>query len=213
MYLPGIWVPRHLERDLDINPKRVGRPRLDPHQRLLSRFYEQLFLLNALGQTRGNHTIPPFELDTGRAQVRRFLQNLCYICDFKKGGSACTAIGLEELETRYNFCVASNKETGKIVAFLETSLSALWDIAHHASTNYNYKALRFFRASFEFAAERIEGEKKCLRRSIKDCLSTLDRQTVESGAFGLFVIYRQPHNLLSYRSQARWVAERGHELR
>lgn len=174
-----------LGRDLDINPKRVGRPRLDPHQRLLSRFYEPLFLLNALGQTRGNHTIPPVEPDAGRAQVRRFLQNLCYICDFKKGGSACTAVGLEELDTCYNFCVASNKETGKIAGFLKTALGVLQAIAHPTGTNYDYKNSIFLQLCIEFAAERIEGEKKCLRRGVKDCLSRLNGQIVGSGAFSL----------------------------
>ena len=181
-----------MARDLDINPKRVGRPRLDPRQRLLNRFYEPLFLLNALGQTRGNHTTPPFEPDAGRAQVRRFLQNLCYICDFKKGGSACTAIGLEELDTCYNFCVASNKESGKIAAFLETSLRALQAIAHPSGTNYDYKDSTFLQLCIEFAAERIEGEKKCLRRGVKDCLSTINGQTVGSGAYRLSFIYRDP---------------------
>lgn len=114
-----------LIKDLEIDPKRVGRPRLDPYQRLLGRFYEQLFLLNALGQTRDNHTTSSWELDATRARRRRFLQNLCYICEFKKGGSACTAIGLEELDTCYNFCVASNNETDKIATFLQNVLNVL----------------------------------------------------------------------------------------
>ncbi|KAJ5873618.1 uncharacterized protein N7473_013177 [Penicillium subrubescens] len=169
-----------LSGDLDINPERVGRPRLDPYERLLSRFYEQLFLLNALGQTRGNHTFPPFELDDRRAKARRFLQNLCYICDFKKGGSACTSVGLEELDTCYNFCVATNGETGKIAEFLTTALSSLEDIAHPTGTNQDYKNSRFLHLCIEFAAKRIEGEKKCLRRGVKDCLSRLKGQTLGS---------------------------------
>ena len=117
--------PATLQRSLEINPHRVGRPRLDPYKRLLSRFYEQLFLLNALGQTRGSHTILSSDVHHSRAQSRRFLQNLCFVCDFKKGGSTCTAIGLEELDTHYNFCVASNGETDTIVAFLRTTLGDL----------------------------------------------------------------------------------------
>jgi hypothetical protein len=178
-----------LGRDLDINPDRVGRPRLDPFTRLLSRFYEQLFLLNALGQTRGNHTFPPFEPDDRQAKARRFLQNLCYICDFKKGGSACTAVGLEELDTCYNFCVASNRETGKIAAFLKTALSTLEDLSRRTGTNHDYEDSSFLQLCIEFAAERIEGEKKCLRRGVKDCLSRLKGQTLGSGAFRLSFVY------------------------
>ncbi|KAJ5471807.1 hypothetical protein N7539_008750 [Penicillium diatomitis] len=166
-----------LERRLDIDPERIGRPRLDPHERLLCRFYEPLFLLNALGQTRGNHTTTSFELDRGRAQVRRFLQNLCFICDFKKGGSACTAIGLEELDTCYNFCIASNRETGKIAAFLKTSLGILKSGAHLTAADDDREESRFLHLCLEFAADRIEGERKCLCKSIKDCLSTLHEQS------------------------------------
>ncbi|KAJ5471842.1 hypothetical protein N7539_008785 [Penicillium diatomitis] len=177
-----------LERHLDIDPERIGRPRLDPHERLLCRFYEPLFLLNALGQTRGNYTTTSFELDRGRAQVRRFLQNLCFICDLKKGGSACTAIGLEELDTCYNFCIASNRETRKIAAFLKTSLGILQSGAHLTAADDDHEESRFLHLCLEFATDRIEGERKCLCKSIKDCLSTLHGQSSGCGASSLFCI-------------------------
>ncbi|KAJ5288322.1 hypothetical protein PENANT_c122G10930 [Penicillium antarcticum] len=159
--------PATLIKDLEIDPKRVGRPRLDPYQRLLGRFYEQLFLLNALGQTRGNHKTSSFELDAARARRRRFLQNLCFVCDFRKGGSTCTAIGLEELDTRYNFFVASNNEIDKIAAFLQNVLNVLRAVAHQAGTNDACTESEFFQLCIGFAAERIKEEGNCLRRNAK----------------------------------------------
>ncbi|CAG8105909.1 unnamed protein product [Penicillium salamii] len=169
------------ERSLEIDPPRVGSPRLDPYQRLLSRFYEQLFLLNALGQTRGSHKTPSFDLDASRARSRRFLQNLCYVCDFRKGGSTCTAIGLQEIDTGYNFCVASNGETDEIVAFLRTALDALRIIAHSAGTKDVDRESQLVKMCIEFAAERIEDERKCVRREAKNCLSKLNGQFAVSG--------------------------------
>ena len=187
-----------LGKDLEIDPKRVGRPRLDPYQRLLGRFYEQLFLLNALGQTRGNHTASSFELDAAQAKRRQFLQNLCYICDFQKGGSACTAIGLQEHSTGYNFCVASNKETDKIAGFLQHVLKILRARAHQAGSNDACREPDFFQLCIGFAAERIEQESKCLRRNVKDCLSKLSRQDAISGMCITFTYqYRPSSNMLT----------------
>jgi hypothetical protein len=184
-------------RDLEIDPKRVSRPRLDPYQRLLSRFHEQVFLLNALGQTRGDHTTPSYELDASRAQIRQFLQNLCYVCGFKKGGRAYTAIGLEELDTCYKFCVASNTEIDKIAAFLELALTALRTIANSAGTNYARKRSEFVQLCIEFAAERIKEENKCLRRCAKDCLAKLNGQNTVSSVSNLFTYqYNSSYSLL-----------------
>ncbi|CAG8926426.1 unnamed protein product [Penicillium salamii] len=172
--------PATLQRSLEISPHRVGRPRLHPYKRLFSRFYEQLFLLNALGQTRGSHTILSSDVHYNRAQSRRLLQNLCFVCDFKKGGSTCTAIGLEELDTHYNFCVASNRETDTIVAFLRTALGALRARLCPVGTENIDSELRFAKMCIEFAAERINEEKKCLRRYAKHCLSRLSGQIATS---------------------------------
>lgn len=178
--------PTTLTKDLEIDPKRVGRPRLDPYQRLLSRFYEQLFLLNALGQTRGNHTTSSPELDAARTIRRRFLQNLCFICDFRKGGSTCTAIGLEELDTGYNFYVASNNETEKISAFLQNVLGILRAVAHQNGTNDACTKSKFFKLCIGFAAQRIKEERNCLRRNVQDCFSKMNIQQAGSGVFTLF---------------------------
>ncbi|CAG8197848.1 unnamed protein product [Penicillium salamii] len=179
-----------LKGSLEIDPNRVGRPRFDPYQRLLGRFYEQLFLLHALGQTRGSHTPLSFDVDVRQAKSRRFLQNLCYICDFRKGGSTCTAIGLEELDTYYNFCVASNRETDKIVAFLHTALDTLRAITHPVGTGHVYSESQFATRCIKFASERVDEEKRCLRRYAKDCLSKLSGHIAASGKLTISLFSR-----------------------
>lgn len=87
-------------QQLAIKPRRVGPPRLDPYQRLLSRFYEPFFFSIAdTWQTRGRHATDSLNLDPEQARRRNFLRNLSYVCGFKRGGSSCTTIGLKDSET------------------------------------------------------------------------------------------------------------------
>ncbi|KAF7515266.1 hypothetical protein PCG10_003542, partial [Penicillium crustosum] len=116
-------------KEFEIKPARVGRPRADPYNRLLSRLYEALVFLLLLGQSRGEHTSRTFYLDESTVTRRRFLQNLAYMCDFEKGGKTCTAIGLQECETCYRLWLASNEENGQTKEFLQKVLLSLQKIS------------------------------------------------------------------------------------
>ena len=162
-------------------PGRVGVPRLDAYQRLLGRFYEPLFLLKVLGQTRGHHTTVPPDLNLEQGRRRVFLRNLAYICDFEKGGSSCTAIGLEDDEACYKFWVASNTVSGKIVEFLKDALSILQRIACHPSSDLESDNAAFARFCINFAASRVKKETKCLFRAVRECQPRLDDPNTEAG--------------------------------
>ncbi|KAF2788268.1 hypothetical protein K505DRAFT_394981, partial [Melanomma pulvis-pyrius CBS 109.77] len=77
------------------------RPRLDPHECQLSRFFRPLFLLYALGRTRREHTQEMTCNGTGilrlsrKHLIRKLLCDLADMCDYDKGGDTVTAIGLE----------------------------------------------------------------------------------------------------------------------
>ncbi|GLA56169.1 hypothetical protein AnigIFM63604_005039 [Aspergillus niger] len=157
-------------RQLPIDSVRVGRPRLGAYNRLLSRFYEPLFLLRVLGQTRGQHTPGPPDHSLEQARRRRFLRNLAYVCDFTKGGSSCTAIGLEDSETCYNFWIASNASGDKIVEFAKNALGHLKQTTSitgdldEGQTNAN-----FISFCLNFAISRVKKERQCLFQAIKQC--------------------------------------------
>lgn len=168
-------------KPLELVPTGVLRPRLNPYDRLLARFYEPLFLLKALGQTRGEHTSEPPSRDKAQAHRRRFLSNLCYICDFKKGGDTCTAIALEDSPTCYRFWIASNKESERIVAFVEKVLSILRDTDALPSSSLAGAKSQFVLYCADFAGHRIKHEAKCLRREAQRSVSTLLEQSSEAG--------------------------------
>ncbi|KAH7096057.1 hypothetical protein FB567DRAFT_48376 [Paraphoma chrysanthemicola] len=104
----------------------------DVSSRLLHRFYEPLGLLSALGQARGEHThtTPPslghVDSLTHEQLRRQFLNELAFLCDYKKGGDSCTAIALGQNPQGYVFWVAANKCPERlIIPFLESLLEML----------------------------------------------------------------------------------------
>ncbi|OJK01294.1 hypothetical protein ASPACDRAFT_1879878 [Aspergillus aculeatus ATCC 16872] len=158
-------------KQLPIDSVRVGPPRLNAYKRLLGRFYEPLFLLRVLGQTRGQHTVgssdPSLEQETRR---RRFLRNLAFVCDFTKGGISCTAIGLEDSETCYRFWISSNASVDKIVEFAKNALSRLKRFTTITGDidGGQYKA-EFTGFCLDFAISRVKKERQCLFQAINQC--------------------------------------------
>ena len=112
-----------------------------------------------------------------------FLQNLTYICDFEKGGSSCTAIGLEDDEVCYKFWVTSNTVSSKIVEFLKDALSILQRIACHPLSDLESDKAAFARFCIKFAASRVKKETKYLFRAVRECQHRLDDSNTEAGVY------------------------------
>ena len=107
-------------------------PRLDPHKRLLSRFYEPLVLLHVLDRNSAQPIshCPSEDQATCSLQLRElrrnFLEQLAYICDFSKGGDTVTAIALEAHPSGVIYWVASNEGPCKrVILFLHETLDLL----------------------------------------------------------------------------------------
>ncbi|RAL16904.1 nucleic acid/nucleotide deaminase domain-containing protein [Aspergillus homomorphus CBS 101889] len=156
-------------KQLPIDSGRVGPPRLDAYQRRLGRFYEPLFLLRVLGQTRGQHIAGSPDASLEQARQRRFLRNLAFVCDFTKGGISCTAIGLEDSETCYNFWISSNTSVDKIVEFAKNALSHLKRTATVTGDIIEQDKAIFTRFCLDFAISRVKKERQCLFQAIKQC--------------------------------------------
>jgi hypothetical protein len=171
--------------ELEIAPIGVGTPRLDPYRRLIARFYEPLFLLKALGQTRGEHTPQPTNSDARMEKRRRFLQNLAYVCDFKKGGDSCTAIGLEDCQAGYCFWVASNKESDETIPFLNKALGVLRGANSLPTSDLAATESALTQLCTKFATSRIKLEHKSFQREATKCISRLGKRTPGTGKHGI----------------------------
>lgn len=160
-------IPRH------IIPTRSKEPKI------MRRFYEPLCMLRALGQTRGAHTRQLPSSDAIIETRRRFLENLCYICDFTKGGETCTAIGLEERPDKYQFWVSSNDQIPKIVEFLEEALKFLYRISDSAEVELA-TVNHFIQFCADVAKSRIEAEQKLIQAQARECILKIQNRMTEA---------------------------------
>ncbi|EEA19952.1 hypothetical protein TMatcc_010096 [Talaromyces marneffei ATCC 18224] len=178
---------------LELMPYRIGPPRLSKESRILARFYEPLYLLRALGQTRGAHTPQPPSPNHITETRRRFLENLCFVCDFTRGGKSCTAIGLEECPDKYQFWVSSNGQNAKIAKFLEEVLEFLSCIGASTETELADTELatvnsNFVRLCAEFAKPRIEAERKLIQKQAEKCVSKIRNRMTEADGSSILIV-------------------------
>ncbi|KAK8065091.1 hypothetical protein PG997_011838 [Apiospora hydei] len=147
--------------------KGPNTPRLDPYQRLISRFYEPLRLLHVLGQTRGKHTAVPKCADPTQKSRRRLLDNLAYLCVFGKGGKCppAAAIGMEGVETGYVLWLASNHaaDLDRMEPFLK---SVIGNLRRHMRHPPLFTEAQFIEQCVAFAQPRIEKEQDLLERFV-----------------------------------------------
>ncbi|KAF0328621.1 hypothetical protein GQ607_004033 [Colletotrichum asianum] len=149
-------------------------PRLDPYKRLLSRFYEALVLLWILRPVNGPHIISRLGNYSLQDVRRRFLRNLCFICDYDKGGKTTTAIGVEDTADGHIFWVSSNEGAkDRVVEFLNGVLKLLKHSNGHPEGRR--VAERTLMADcLEFARRRLHKESRILQSAARRCAETLN---------------------------------------
>ncbi|KAF4834407.1 hypothetical protein CGCTS75_v003383 [Colletotrichum tropicale] len=148
-------------------------PRLDPYKRLLSRFYEVLVLLWILRPVNGPHIISRLGNYSLQDVRRRFLKNLCFICDYDKGGKTTTAISVEDAADGHIFWVSSNEGTkANVVEFLNGVLKLL---KHHNGHPDGRRAAErtLMNDCLEFATRRLHKESRILQSAARRCVQTL----------------------------------------
>ncbi|GKU15450.1 unnamed protein product [Fusarium langsethiae] len=97
----------------------IGKPRLDKHGKILSRLFENLALFYILRRVDGPHAVTAHVPATLQDARRRFLKNLSYVCDYRKGGDTTTSIALEGKQKSAVFWIAANSTPNdKVIAFL-----------------------------------------------------------------------------------------------
>jgi hypothetical protein len=164
-------------------------PRLDPHMRLLSRFYEPLVLLHILDRNGGqriprcsSHDLIASSLHPQELR-RNFLEQLAYICDFVKGGDTVTAIALEAHPSGVIYWMASNNKPCKgVILYVHEILQLLSGLSSLSSENAT-KTLEEQIASkcVQFNSRRVKAYQTLIRKPLKMCLELLSRSKEEEG--------------------------------
>lgn len=163
-------------------PKRKNNaPRLDRYRRLWNRFSEPLILLLSLGKTRGEHFSGPRASSPRQAARRRLLDNIAYLCDYTKGGDSTSSIGFEDSEDCYNFWVASNQTSTKIVDFVEDMLKDVQALLVLKLPHREEAEKRFVEKCIGFAGQRVNKEAKILSNIFKKCIKHLGERSRSEG--------------------------------
>lgn len=176
----------------------VGKPRLDAYQRILCRFYEPLILLKLLlgSGNLGPHLVVTHDPSNLEATQRRFLKNLAYICDFRKGGATTTSICVEEREDSYIFWFAVNSDAGgsKVLEFLRSALPKLKDLLDLQKDDKSDEDDAFLVKCIQHAGYRVKKEAKNLSAAVKKC--TRDFSQENEGKYQILTSFEKSHNTL-----------------
>jgi hypothetical protein len=158
-------------------------PRLPPApaSKLMKRFYEPLILQHVLGSTRGPHiACEPLASEDmselGDCKLRRsFVDQLAYICNFKKGGATVTAVALEQRPAGVVFWVAANDILpDKVVPFLSDVLRDLASLDGATADHKRATETRIFASAVTFGKARMETYRKFMQEPLNRCVQALD---------------------------------------
>ncbi|RMJ19798.1 hypothetical protein CDV36_000455 [Fusarium kuroshium] len=148
----------------------LGTPRLNPYNKLLSRLFEFLALFSILKKAAGPHVITNHDSSTLEATRRRFLKNLCFVCDYKKGGDTTTSIAVENRPDCFMFWVAGNvTPSPKVVEFLNGVLSHLQGAEAGDNIQKHRLEVRLTEDTIQFGTSRLKKECKLLCNAAKKC--------------------------------------------
>ncbi|KAJ3527677.1 hypothetical protein NM208_g10584 [Fusarium decemcellulare] len=158
----------------------VGAPRLSPYNKLLSRLFEFLALFSILRKAEGPHVITNHDPSSLEATHRRFLRNLCFICDYEKGGDTTTAIAVEDQPDCFKFWVAANlTPTDKVIDFLSGVLNSLRGCEMLEGAQRQELKDQLIKDSIMFAASRLKKETKMLSNAANKCTHYLRNASSE----------------------------------
>lgn len=156
----------------------VGKPRLDKYGKILSRLFENLALFHILKRADGPPLIAAHAPATIQDARRRFLKNLSYICDYRKGGDTTTSMALEQTNQNCVFWIAANSTPNdKVIGFLEEVLEMLKNEPKGTETEQKALGTRLAKKCADFAAPRLKKESKLLHRAVRYCERYLKADT------------------------------------
>ncbi|KAF4345230.1 hypothetical protein FBEOM_732 [Fusarium beomiforme] len=134
----------------------VGKPRLDQYERVRSRLFENLALFI-------------FSKEVMNAR-RNFWKNLCFLCDFRKGGDTTTATALESQQNDAVFWIAANATPGdEAIACLADTLDKLSKEPKETEEEQNKLRESMTKKCIDFADPRLKKECKLLSRAAIYC--------------------------------------------
>lgn len=159
-------------------------PRFDPYQKLFYRLYEAILLLATLNKSQGPHLIRYHDASDILAIRRRFLDNLAFICDYKKGGDTATALAVEDTQEHFMFWIAMNTvpdENTNVVRFLRAVLYILRGAAALPVEETGELENAVLRLCIDFAGRRLFKVSRMLSSAAKRSIALLKSEQGPTG--------------------------------
>ena len=187
--------PENLNR-LSTSSRRSGRPRLDPKERLLHRFYEPLVLLRVLDPTRGvqnTNMVSDSRSDNSQDLRRKFLDQLSWTCDYKHGGDTVSAIAAEANPQGTIFWLAANTNPKqKALPHLNWILRQLEDSPSMSEQETEELENKITARCIEFSKDKVKNYRRKLCSHIRKCVEILANQSDQQGLSHILFKIRNP---------------------
>jgi hypothetical protein len=165
------------------SPSETFPPQVNP--KLWNRFYEPLVLLAAYGKSQGEHTksdqvISEEYSDDGiKTPRKKFLDELAYMCDYSAGGDTVAAIAIQDGPQLVYWVAANTSQGSRVKPFLSGILQLLGEACGASEENISALKQQISDRSMKFSVMRLRRYRDRLQRTIKACLSALERQNTE----------------------------------
>lgn len=160
-------------------------PRFDRYQKLFYRLYEAILLLHNLNKTQGPHLLRNHDASDIVGIRRRFLNNLAFICDHKKGGGTITAVAIEETSECFKFWIAMNHEPSQdtdVVFLVRAVLTLLKKAAKLPQGETDKQEATILRLIIKHASQKLQQKVQFLSTSAKKCIFLLRDSAGSTGA-------------------------------
>lgn len=145
-------------------------PRLDNNKRLLFRLWEALCLAYFVRPVRGPPLVTHYDSTSHIATRRRFVRNLAFICDYKKGGVSSTSVSVEEDDDCFRFWVSANQGVeSATLKFLKSILNTV--TAHQVDLE------GLARDCTSFCRQRVYNNTRRLANASTKCRIHLDAES------------------------------------
>jgi hypothetical protein len=164
------------------------RPDRSSQKRSLCRAYEPLVLLYTLRSREEDYVqaMLPNEEDTlylpPKLTIRKFLEDLAYLCDYDKGYDTVTAIGMESSLQQNVLWIASNTSpTRGIINFVKARLVDIKQLSATVGTDKSRQVEDFVSTCIDFATPQIIEDMRSLLSGLQTCKSYLEKHRPEEG--------------------------------
>ena len=165
-------------------------------------FYELLVLLRILGPCIGPRTHgtlrTPGSDELLYTPLRRFLDRLCWMCDYEPGGDTVNSIAIEKSADCPIFWLATTYKRVQVIQTHLTEIIGLLSSAHGLSASASYDLeQKICNKCIDFASKRVKHYAKLLVRLSEQCrkvLNSSDAQLAQDLSH-LAILERSPGEL------------------